>query len=123
MSIRKIATYLGQSHRFLSQAFEELDRGDLPQASEKGWGAAAQVVKAVAQERGWRHYSHVSLRRVVDRLYRETGDEELRRQFHFANFLHGNFYENRYSSAVIKDRIQQVGRFVERVEGMLEGSY
>ena len=106
--------YLGQSRTFLAQAFEELDKGDLPQASEKGWGAAAQMVKAVAQERGWRHYSHVSLRHVMDRLYRETGDEELRRQFHFANVLHGNFYENRYSSAVIEDRLRRVEQFVSK---------
>lgn len=78
------------------------------------------MVKALAHERGWHHYSHVSLLRVVDRLYRETGDEELRRQFNIANFLHGNFYENRYSSAVIKDRLQQVEQFVNRAGTLLK---
>ncbi len=111
--------YLGQSQSFLAQAFEELNKGDLPQASEKGWGAAAQMVKAIAQERGWHHYSHVSLRRVIDRLYRETGDDELRRQFHFANVLHGNFYENTYSTSFISKRLRLVERFVAKVEGLL----
>ena len=110
---------MGQSQTFLAQAFEELNKGDLPQASEKGWGAAAQIVKAVAQERGWHHYSHASLRRVIDRLYSETGDEEFRRQFHFANVLHGNFYENRYSSAVIEDRLRRFEQFIVRAEGLL----
>lgn len=111
---------MGQSQTFLSQAFEELDRGDLPQASEKGWGAAAQMVKALAAERGWRHYSHFDLQRVVDRLYRESNDFVLKGLFHSANSLHGNFYENRYSSAVIEDRLRRVERFVVRAEGFLE---
>jgi hypothetical protein len=31
----------------LGKAWEELRDGDLLQASEKGWGAAAQIVKAL----------------------------------------------------------------------------
>ena len=42
----------------LDEAFEKLDQGDLRQASENGWGAAAQMVKAVAEERGWPQDDH-----------------------------------------------------------------
>ena len=35
---------------FLTQAREELAKGDLRQASEKGWGAAAQMVKVVTRD-------------------------------------------------------------------------
>ena len=119
MNPKQTAKYRAQSRVFLSQAFEELDIGDLPQASEKGWGAAAQMVKAIASERGWRHDSHFSLQRIVRRLYRQTGDLELLRQFRVANSLHRNFYENDRSLEVIQGRLQQVERFVERVEGLL----
>ena len=105
---------------FLSQAFEELARGDLAQASEKGWGAASQMIKAIAQERRWYHYSHISLGDIVDRLSRETADSTLTDLFDIANRLHINFYENRYSSAIIQNRLCQVRRFVDRVEGLLE---
>ena len=44
--------YRDQSRAYLEQANEELARDDLRQASEKGWGAASQIVKAVAEERG-----------------------------------------------------------------------
>ena len=47
--------YRDQSRAYLEQANEELARDDLRQASEKGWGAASQIVKAVAEERGWEH--------------------------------------------------------------------
>ena len=43
--------YREQSRRFLEQARSELREGDLAQASEKGWGAASQMVKAVAEAR------------------------------------------------------------------------
>ena len=51
-------TYRNQSKAFLEQAHNELRAGDLLQASEKGWGAASQMVKAVAESRGWQHDQH-----------------------------------------------------------------
>ena len=45
--------YQQASERFLAQARQELATGDLPQASEKGWGATAQILKAVAEQRSW----------------------------------------------------------------------
>ena len=50
--MQRTTTYREQSRIFLSEASEELVKGDLQQASEKGWGAASQMVKAIAQERG-----------------------------------------------------------------------
>ena len=41
--------YQQASQRFLDQAKQELATGDLLQASEKGWGAAAQMIKAIAE--------------------------------------------------------------------------
>ena len=40
------------SQDFLTKAYKYFEEGDLVQASEKGWGAAASMVKAVAEERG-----------------------------------------------------------------------
>ena len=68
LSMQKTTTYREQSRIFLAQAREELARGDLPQASEKGWGAAAQIVKANADKRGWNHFSHWTLQRAVSNL-------------------------------------------------------
>ena len=64
--------YTAASHEFLRKAHEELAQGDLVQASEKGWGAAAQMVKAIAEQRGWRHNSHPRLHQIVDTLVKET---------------------------------------------------
>ena len=43
---------------FMAKAQAYLAEDDLLQASEKGWGAAAQMVKAAAEMRGWPHKNH-----------------------------------------------------------------
>ena len=67
-------TYRDAAWQLLAQGLEELDLGDVRQASEKGWGAAAQMVKSIAESRGWTHDNHGALYAVVDRLVRETED-------------------------------------------------
>ena len=90
--------YQQASEHFLGQARQELADGDLPQASEKGWGAAALMLKAIAEQRGWEHGKHRHLSRVASRLRAETGDRDIYRQFSVANDLHGNFYEDEMAS-------------------------
>ena len=112
--------YREQSKVFLAQAAEELARGDLHQASEKGWGAAAQMVKAVATARDWEHNSHSGLYRVVGRLVEETHEESLRTQFAVAGFLHTNYYEGWLGQEDIEGHLGQVAVFVERMEALLD---
>ena len=47
-----------QAREFLNKARGYLAAGDLHQASEQGWGAAARMAKAVAPARGWPHERH-----------------------------------------------------------------
>ena len=103
----------------LAQAYEEFAKGDFVQASEKGWGATAQIVKAIAQERGWSHNSHRDLYQVVNALRHETGDTELGVLFNAGSSLHVNFYENAYTGDTISDNLRQVERFVDKAEGLL----
>ena len=67
----------GLAERFLREAEELLTRGDYLQASEKAWGAAAQMVKAVAAKRGKELKSHGELWRFVLEVAGEN--DELRR--------------------------------------------
>ncbi len=93
-----------------------MDQGDTRQAVEKGWGAAAQAVKAIADARGWEHRTHAALFRAVSRLARETENVELDRLFGAANSLHGNFYENWLTENQVRLLVDDVERFV----GMLD---
>ena len=111
--------YRDQSKVFLSQALEELAKDDLCRASEKGWGAAATMVKAVAQNRGWRHNSHVSLFRAVSQLAKEAQDDSLEVLFSVAGMLHTNYYENWLERSAVETNLREVAQFVERVDGFL----
>ena len=115
--MQRTTTYREQSRIFLTQAYEELAKGDLQQASEK---ASAQMVKAVAQERGWRHQSHQALRGTVNALLKETGDSELGSLFGSAGDLHTNFYENWNRAELTAVLLQDVERFVDKAEALLD---
>ena len=78
---------------FLIKGRAHLAEGDLLQASEKGWGAAAQMVKAVAETRGWQHKTHADLYRAVALVAEELSNPRVQNLFRSASALHQNFYE------------------------------
>lgn len=107
------------SRQFMRQADEEFAKGDRLQASEKAWGAAAHAVKAVAQQRGWRHDGHRYLFEAVDRIFAETNDSEFRGLFGTANSLHMNFYEDWQSDDYVQDGIQRVKVLLAKLEPLV----
>ena len=111
--------YTEQADVFLRQATEELARGDLRQAAEKGWGAAAQAIKAVAHSRGWEHGAHWHLGGAVARLTEETDDTEIASCFGAARSLHVSFYEGDLDARLIGIHLQDVGTLVDKLRGLL----
>lgn len=115
-------TYREASRDLLVQARAELGAGDLRQASEKAWGAAAQIVKAAAQLRGWDHYSHRGLFVTVDRLVDEVGDPDVHNLFMFVNGLHTNFYENAFSADRVARNLVRTEEFIAKMEAIVDAS-
>ncbi len=87
-----VSDYRQQSRIFLAKAHEYLAEDDLHQASEKGWGAAAWMAKAVAEAQGWQYKRHDEFFAVMNRARQLSGEARLRRLGDAANTLHGNFY-------------------------------
>ncbi len=114
-------TYREASRGLLTQAHAKLEIGDLRQASEKAWGAAAQMVKAACTLRGWEHDQHRFLWVAARELSNEANDQEMHTLFVVANGLHANFYENTYDADKVALYIGKVEQFVEKVEAMLGG--
>ena len=106
--------------KFLEQARIELAAGDLPEASESGWAAAAQMVKAIAAQRDLPHTAHWHLQRVIDRLVAETGDDDIDTRFRAAYTLHINFYENTESAVSVAAGLQDVVRLLDKLRPILE---
>ena len=50
--MEKVNNYVGLNNKYLREADTLVRQGDYVQASEKFWGAAAEMVKAVAVKRG-----------------------------------------------------------------------
>lgn len=107
--------YRTASTTLYDQAMVELDAGDTGQASEKLWGAAAQALKSLAEQRGWRHNTHAEFYRIMTRLEDEVSDRESRRNFDSATQLHVNFYENWLSERQIRTRSDDIEHFIRQL--------
>ena len=104
------------SRHLLAQAHKELAAGDTRQASQKGWAAAAQIVKSVAARRGWEHRNHAALYNVISRLASETGDDDIRVLFQVAISLEANFYENWDNAANVAGDLVDLELFLDKLE-------
>ena len=116
----QVRTYRAASRELLAKAKQELARGDLRQASEKAWGTAAQMVKAIAEQRGWHHDNHRYFFGIVGQLADETDDRSLANHFHIANSLHTNFYEDVMPETMMEAAINEVGQLLDKLEPLLD---
>ncbi len=112
--------YMDASRSLFEQAKEELEKGDLRQAAEKLWGAAALAVKAYAMHReGRRLTSHRELWEYSRRIA-----EELGRWVHYswmiANTMHTCFHEGWCASEHVEVALESVGRLVEEIGRRLQ---
>ncbi len=110
-----VADYEAQARESLRKGRDYLAAGGLHQASEKGWGAAAHMAKAVAVAQGWEYETHADFSSVLNRATEATGDDRLRGLRGLANDLHGNYYRrSRHLDGAI------IGKDLESVEELLE---
>ena len=111
----EVADYTAQAREFLAKAREYLAAGDLHQASEKGWGAASHMAKAVAAAQGWEYETHAGFSVVLNRAWRLTGDDLLPGLRAIANDLHGNYYRRKrhLDAALIGEDIESMAELLE----------
>jgi HEPN domain-containing protein len=113
-------SYREASEELMRQAREELAKGDLRQASEKAWGAAALMLKSLAHRRdGLRFSSHGELWEYVGRLAKETGDRELGRLWRSVTSMHVNFYEGWATRTHVEEVVRDAEELVERLKRLL----
>ena len=78
-----------QARAFLVESRQYLAGDDLRQASEKGWGAAARMAKAVAEAPGWQYRRHDQFVDVTYRAQQLSGDDRSSGFCARADELHG----------------------------------
>lgn len=111
-------TYADNSRLLMEQAREELAAGDLLQASEKAWGAAAAAVKCVAEMRGWQHYAHMLVNAAAWRISREHRRPRLLELMPVANNLHQNYYEYYLGPDEVAMGVRQVEELLAILEAV-----
>ena len=104
---------------FLAQSDAEFAAGDRLQASEKLWGAATHAIMAAAQQRGWRHGSHRSLKEAAEQLSDDHNDPLVEYGFLAAEKFHRNFYHDNMEDFELDSDRPKVHDFVHRVLALL----
>jgi uncharacterized protein (UPF0332 family) len=116
----KTEIHLKLSEKYMDDAEEYLRKRDYIQASEKAWGAASQIVKALAAKEGRELRSHASLWEYMDELAERLRDKELRYLWGRANNLHQNFYENWMPSREVELAVDDVKMLIGKLKTILE---
>ncbi len=114
-----IAYHWERSRHFLALVDDELARGELEEASNKVWGAAAHAIKAVAERRGWEHHAHALLEDAVHRLVHEEGAPLiLWGQYMMASAYHQRFYGNPPEAEKIRNGKELIAQFIRTLESL-----
>ena len=110
------------SQRFILEAREELEGGNRLQAGEKAWGAVAQHLKIIGDNRGWHHVSHRQLESIGHHIRAEYPDYD---SGDFATAMsnayhkgHKNFYENWLVTDEVEETVDGVERILPAVESI-----
>ena len=115
----RVEHYRRLNGKYLREADQLLEKTDYPQASEKFWGAAAEIIKSVAAKRGATLGTHRTLAEYVESLHRERPELDLVRGFDAAEGLHINFYEDHLPEVTVRRRGEAVREFVKKMEQLL----
>jgi len=111
-------TYEKLNGKYLKEAQRLISKRDYTQASEKLWGTAAEMVKAVAARRGIELGTHASLWDFVSQLDKEHPELRLKRDFSYAGNLRQNFYEDWLGRDYMEEGLTIMKSFVEKLRSL-----
>ena len=113
-----------QAKSFLQKSRQYLADEDLHQASEKGWGAAAHMAKAVAAVHGWKYETHDEFDDVLEKASVLAGNDRIHNHGNAANYLHRNYYKRKrfLNPRYIQQNLDNVEELIQLLEGLLNPS-
>ena len=107
------------SRRFVQHAWQELARGNRLQAGEKAWGAVAQHLKIIGEQRGWNRTAHRHLDAIGRHIVIEYNEPGLANALSDAYHKgHENFYENQRSIEELEETIDGVEEALPMLEAI-----
>ena len=123
MATDAVTDYREQAKLFLAKAWEYLAQGDLHQASEKGWGAAAHMVKAVSEAQGISYRTHEEFNLLLDDVCQLLDDDRPLMLGSVANELHRNYYKRKIHlrASIIQRQLDRVAELFDLLEPLANG--
>ena len=115
----EVEDHIRKAREFLAVSDREFSEADNMQASEKLWGAVAQILIAVAKHRGWRYSTHRSMKDAAEAIALELADDNIEEVFAVAEKFHANFYHNFMDDVWITNDRPKIHNFVNRVIGLV----
>ena len=117
-----VEDYRQQSRAFLGRAREYLAAEDLHQGSEKGWGAAAWMAKAVAVRHGWQYETHAQFGVVLRNASDLTGSDRIVELADTAYGLHRSYYTRKMflSTRTISHSLDRMAELLDALEPLTE---
>lgn len=117
-----ISQYKLQAREFLAKSQEYFAIGDLHQASEKGWGAAAWMTKAVAAAQGWQYDQHAHFNVILNNALLIAENDRLLALREIANGLHRNYYTRKQflNTNIIGRELNAAAELLDIIEPLTE---
>ncbi len=116
----RVREYIEAAEELLQEAREELKKGNVRQAAEKLWGAAALTVKAYAYWRdGKRLTSHGELWEYKRKLIKELG-KWVHDSWANATEMHICFYEGWCTKEDIENALEAIEKLVRKVASRIK---
>jgi hypothetical protein len=114
-----MTTYAELNRKYLHEVDELLRKHDLPQASEKLWGAFVDAVKAAAERRNQMLGTHRSIALFVLTLEKEYPELKLHDAFRHAEALHTNLFEDQLPEESVRLSEEVVRGAIERLRSKI----
>ena len=121
MATEAVSDHVDLARNFLGRSKAYLAEGDLHQASEKGWGAAAHIIKAVAAANNWEYNHHDQFESIVINARQRYRQPHLLEMSRAAESLHRNYYRRDLllDAAVIQNDVEAVEMLVNILEPLV----
>lgn len=116
----KLSKYRRLNGKYLREGEKLLKRQDYLQASEKFWGAAAEITKALASKMKKDIQTHAQMWQFLEELDRKHPELKLYNDFVFVSYLHANFYEDDLPASVVQRGAETVRSYVRKIEKLVE---
>lgn len=106
------------SRHLLQQAQDELDKGDILQASDKVWGAVTEAVKAYAQQCGWNCHTENYIRDAARCIAVEQGRGDLRTLFGYLEAMNRRLWEQSEDSDEVEHWLNSAGSYIRELAAL-----